>query len=226
MEKQTSMEWSSEEMERFNTTFLQSHSLNSSILKEYTTEWKKKFVNKYADNKQYGVSLQNLVIQIRETHPLEDSAYPTYTPESVFDMIRNHPRADPLLITEFEKILAKFKDKDTSRNGFIICNFIKNLLWFKDVLHIDPKKDCTKIFGTICLLTDGLNSYMHYTGGKHTHIGSILRIVQFIILGIPKLTRNRASKLSTFQAPIATETTNITSVTLAVFALLDMSARR
>lgn len=228
--------WSSEEMEVFNTAFLESHSLNSNFLKEYTSNWEKKFGGKYVDNKQYGVSLQNLVIRIRDTHPLEDTAYPTYTPDSVCDRVRNQPRADPLLITDFEEIRAKFSPEQIPRYEFILCSFIKNLLWFKEVLHIDPKKDSTKIFGTICLLTDELNSYMYYLGCKNKPIASILKIVQYIILGLPKITRNRDSKkiivkkntpkIRTIQAPKVPETPNIVSVALAAFALLDMSSIR
>jgi hypothetical protein len=172
-------------MDSFNQDFVNGPFAN--FFNSYTKAWETKFGQKYVNNQLFATTLHRLVVEIRETHPLVE----TFTHESILNVIRYYPGADPRLIHDFETEITKYTHEDLNT---ILLSFVRNTIWFMNVLKINPKTDKSRLFGNIALLTDGVNKYLYYLGKKNSVIATILKSVFLIILNCKKETRNRISE--------------------------------
>lgn len=179
----TPVELTDSQMDTFNERFVKGP-FDKEFIKRYTKEWQQTFGKKYPENKSFSHSLHSLIIEIRKTSPLTETTFDCNS-NSIMTHILNFNGADKRYIHDFNQAICIYnriyKDKDPKQ---IVFSFLQNAVWFNKVLKIDFKFDKSKVFGTICLLTYGLNKYQFFSGGNHSKISNILIPALNIIMGL------------------------------------------
>ena len=165
------------EMDTFNEPFL-GKPFGPKFLYKYSKKWEEKYDIKHYTSKEFSIMLHSLIVNIRETNPLEEIEE-LYSRESILENLSKHPGADGIYIYEYKKSILNENKEDLSK---IVYSFVQNLLWFKEIMKLNMEKDRTRIFGVLCLLTEGVNKVQYYLGSKQTSICKILKIVTNIVI--------------------------------------------
>ncbi len=165
------------EIDTFNEPFM-SQPFGPKFLYKYSKKWEEVYKRKHCNCNKFSIMLHSLIVNIRVTNPLEEIEE-LYSEESILEDLSKHPGADGLFIYEYKKSILYENKEELSK---IVYSFVQNLLWFKQIMNIDLERNRTKIFGVLCLLTEGLNKVQYYLGDKQSSICKILKIVMNIII--------------------------------------------
>lgn len=166
------------EMDTFNEPFLV-QPIESKFLYNYSQKWEEKYGKKHYNSKNFSIMLERLILHIRERKPLE-GVKELYSRESILENLVKHPGADGRYIYQLKKSIMNVDKEELSK---IIYSFVQNILWFQQIMKADLEKEKTRIFGVLCLLTDGINNKVqYYLGNKQTSICKILKIVLNIVV--------------------------------------------
>ena len=165
------------EIDTFNEPFM-SQPFGPKFLYKYSKKWEEIYKRKHCNCNKFSIMLHSLIVNIRVTNPLEEIEE-LYSEESILEDLSKHPGADGLFIHEYKKSILYENKEELSK---IVYSFVQNLLWFKQIMNIDLERNRTKIFGVLCLLTEGLKKVQYYLGDKQSSICKILKIVMNIII--------------------------------------------
>ena len=165
------------EMDTFNEPFL-TQQFGPKFLYEYSKKWEEKYEKKHHNSKEFSIMLYSLIVNIREMKPLEE-VEELYSRESILDNLSTHSGAHGIFIYEYKKSILNENKEELSK---IVYSFVQNLLWFKKIMNLHLERDRTRIFGVLCILTEGVNKVQYYLGSRKSSICNILKIVMNIVI--------------------------------------------